>query len=379
MMTRRFFTLLFLLSALWSTMQADDWMASLSDEAYLSQLCIPGTHDSCTGEGWQGLAVLVGESMGKTQELTIARQLEAGVRCFDLRPCVNGQSLVINHGMLQTKATFVNVVRQLGQFVADHPTEFVIVIMRHETDGDSNNSGWGGLISAALNSSDIRPTLADYRRDITVGELRGKVLILSRDSYGDTPRGAYIEGWGHAADYVTAAVRGQGNAGVCYIQDFYEVMDNMAEKQRGIRKLLDFSMANVYRRGTRHLILCINHTSGYTKSASTDGNRDNAAKANKDLLDYLANASRKGPTGIVVTDFAGVDRSGSYDVMGKQVVDAVIAMNSQYEPVKRETNAIEAPDGPSAAPAAIYDLQGRLCVSASQPGVYIVDGKKRMK
>ncbi len=59
----------------------------------------------------------------------------------------------------------------------------------------------------------------------------------------------------------------------------------------------------------------INHTSGYTKSASSDGNRNLAAVANKAMIDYLSSSSNApGPTGIVLMDFAGADKSGSYDV-----------------------------------------------------------------
>ena len=118
---------------------ADDWMGQLDDNVFLTQISIPGTHDSATGEGWTGfLGQMVGPSMGLTQELTIAQQLDCGVRAFDLRPCVQDNELVINHGVLQTKAKFPETLKQLCQFVKEHPTEFVIVVMRHESDGDSN-------------------------------------------------------------------------------------------------------------------------------------------------------------------------------------------------------------------------------------------------
>ena len=33
-------------------MPAEDWMADIADGAYITQLSIPGSHDSCTGNGW---------------------------------------------------------------------------------------------------------------------------------------------------------------------------------------------------------------------------------------------------------------------------------------------------------------------------------------
>lgn len=363
-----------------TTSKADDWMAQLDDNTYWTQVSIPGTHDSATGEGWTGLGILVGDLTGKTQDLNIAGQLACGVRVFDLRPCVSGSELVINHGVLQTKAKFANTMRQLCQFVSNHPTEFVVVLMRHETDGDSNSDKWAGMIADCLNSDDILPQLAAYRRDLTVGELRGKVLVFSRDSYGSQPVGAFVTGWGHQADYVTASIRGTGrNVGTLYVQDFYEVLDNMATKLNGIEKLLNFSTKNNVEQGSRHLTVCINHTSGYTQSASTNGNKDNAAKCNQKVIDYLALDTQAGPTGIVMMDFAGTDRSGSYDVKGLELVNTIINNNQRYTPVKKvDLSSIRQLDADAENASAIYDLLGRKVVNV-RPNTIVVDRQKTIK
>lgn len=53
------------------------WMSYLPDDALLSALSIPGTHDAATStlNLWS-----------KCQSLSLGAQLNAGVRCFDLRP-----------------------------------------------------------------------------------------------------------------------------------------------------------------------------------------------------------------------------------------------------------------------------------------------------
>jgi len=361
---------------------ADNWMGDLDDTTYLSQVSIPGTHDSCTGEGWSGfIATLSGPSMGTTQDLTIARQLDCGVRAFDLRPCVNGSSLAINHGILQTKADFKSTVAQLCRFVTDNPTEFVIVIMRHESDGDNGNSNWAQMVSECLSDKELRERLADYKRDITVGELRGKVLILSRDSYADTPIGGFLTGWGHAADYITGTIKGI-NTGNYYVQDYYEVMSDKENKLRGIQKLLDYSTANNIKRGYRHLIICFNHTSGYTKSASTDGNRENAALCNQAVIDYLN--KKAGPAGIVIMDFAGTDRSGSHNVNGLKLVNTIIENNKKYTPVKAANpNSITMMPYGQGASSTCHDLSGRPIGTAAnlkcRHGIFILNGKKIAK
>ena len=359
---------------------AGDWMAGLDDNAYLSQLSIPGTHDSGTGEGWTGwLGESFGPSMGQTQDLDIGEQLECGVRAFDLRPCVVDGELVINHGILQTKAKFPETLRQLCQFVTEHPTEFVVVVMRHESDGDDNSSEWNGMMSNCLNSDDIRPLLADYKREVTVGELRGKVLVLSRDNYGGKPVGGFISGWGHKADYVTGSIKGPvGATGILYVQDFYEVMENMTAKLNGIEKLLNFSTKNNVKKSARHLVVCMNCASGYTASASTDGNRDNAAQCNRKIIDYLADEAHAGPTGIVFMDFAGTDASGAYEVKGLELVNTIIDNNQRYVPVKAgEETGIMQPGSSEDATETVFDLLGRKQHRQSRrPAVMIRQGRK---
>ena len=358
---------------------AEDWMNQLADNTYLSQVSIPGTHDSATGEGWTGfLGGMLGPSMGLTQELNIAQQLECGVRAFDLRPCVQGNNLVINHGILQTKAKFPETLKQLGQFVNDHPSEFVVVVMRHESDGDDNNSQWSTMMNDCLNSDDIRPMLANYKRDITVGELRGKVLVLSRDTYANTPVGGFISGWAHQANYVTGYIKGPvGVTGTLLVQDFYEVMENMTAKLNGIEKLLNFSTKNNVYQYFRHLVVCINCASGYTASASTDGNRDNAAQCNKKIVDYLADETHAGPTGIIFMDFAGVDTSGSYDVKGLELVNTIISNNQRYVPVKEGDASITTQSLIQHRTTARYDIMGReQSQQFHHPTIVIEHGRK---
>ncbi|MCR5271218.1 MAG: hypothetical protein K6D91_09410 [Prevotella sp.] len=178
---KRMVLLMLVFGGMVNTTMAEDWMVQLDDNTYWTQVSIPGTHDSATGDGWPGLTSLVGAAMAQTQDLSIEQQLACGVRAFDLRPCVSGNELVINHGILATNAKFANTMRQLCKFVSSHPSEFVVVVMRHETDGDSNSDKWADMISDCLNSDDILPQLAAYRRDLTGGRTaRQGARLLAR-------------------------------------------------------------------------------------------------------------------------------------------------------------------------------------------------------
>ena len=99
-----------------------DWMAGVPDNAYLSQVSIPGSHDACTifGSHYEYTGGKPGErfhfkwlqnvvfgymnitKMIKAQELSLEDQLAAGVRMFDVRPSASGssvQDLPIQHGI----------------------------------------------------------------------------------------------------------------------------------------------------------------------------------------------------------------------------------------------------------------------------------------
>jgi hypothetical protein len=133
----------------------------------------------------------------------------------------------------------------------------------------------------------------------------------------------------------------------------------MMDKLNGIEKLLDFSTKNNVK-SAKQYVLCINSASGYTASASTDGNRDNAVQCNKKVIDYLTDETHAGPTGIILMDFAGTNRSGNKEVNGLKLVQTIISNNQKYVPVKKADNtAINAPKGEQRGDIERYDLTGR--------------------
>ena len=69
-----------------------DWMADLDDTRMVAELTIPGTHDS-------GARFDLAQGLAKCQDLTIADQLAAGVRFFDLRCRHVQDQFLIYHGV----------------------------------------------------------------------------------------------------------------------------------------------------------------------------------------------------------------------------------------------------------------------------------------
>lgn len=316
---------------------ADDnsaWMSRIDDNIFVSQVSIPGSHDAATGHGFSGALAALGDSYARTQDKTLTEQWNGGIRAFDLRPCVDGSNLRINHGIIPTKLTLDKAFEDLCSLLDQHPTELAIVIVRHETEGDDNSSQWAGMMKALVESEPVKSHAVNFSPTLKMSNVRGKLLIISRDEYASTPTGGYITGWGFKADFDSqknGRIKRGSSQVTCYIQDFYDVSTSEAPatKTRSILNLLRFTAEQ----NNSSRIWAINHTSGYSKTTSlfgntlstSDGYRDNAATQNTAVINYLA--EHTGPTGIIMMDYAATDRSASYDVHGLSLAQAVIENN----------------------------------------------------
>ena len=289
------------------------WMASLPGRAPLLSLSIPGTHDAGTkGFSWNA----------ECQRYSIKDQLSLGVRAFDLRPGLNGNNLVIYHGTSTHGSESLNsIFDTYDSFLAAHPGEFLIVFLKNELNG----SNWGEKVKQVLDAHSAR--MLELTPYLTVEQMRGKVLVLSRDSWGDTSYGAVkVGGW---QDNTTFDMSYRGLFGdelPCRIQDIYNVAssNNLNQKKADIESLLNDAMSGATGK------FYINHTSGFTKENYIINNHyvaDCAEKCNELALNYLK--AHSGPTGVILMDFAGTDRYeltfSGHDTRGQLLIDALIA------------------------------------------------------
>ena len=352
-MNRHFLLLLSLLPVLGMQLRADNWMMRLPDNAYVSTLSIPGSHDSGTGNGFPGVATSIygpfGDKYARTQDKSLEEQWDMGVRAFDLRPAVKDDYINVNHGIMPTNLRFDSAITMLRDKLRQNPSEFAIIHLLHETDGDNNAANYGERLLELLGRDDLKDYFVDFKPTLTVGEMRGKILFLSRNEYAAQPVGGFMRNWTGQIDW-SSQTRGQivgpdGTTAKLYMQDYAETHAEGALdlKVGAIRKMLDFSTKHVTR-ATASIIWVYNFASAYSKVSrlyipfivdqqvsTSDGYRDNAAHTNAAIIDYLSDPSyTPGPTGIILADYVGVDRSGDYDTRGKELVDVLIANNFRY-------------------------------------------------
>lgn len=310
-----------------------NWMQRLDDSCLVASLSIPGAHDAATGEGVHMVA-----GFGKTQERSLAALWDCGVRAFDLRPAVKGEELHIYHGPIRTKMSFGKALEILCYKLAEHPTEFAIVLMREE--GDSENSAeralWPSAVGKAIEN--IGNKAAVFSPEMKVGDARGKIIFISRNAYTGCNRGATIKGWSHSplgtTDAVMTSLTDNATARL-QMQDYYAPTDK--EKQKAKEEAVLQCLQRTASAPTD--VWTINFLSGYsnrwlgfTPFATTSGYKRNAERIHPIVIDSLT--AKPQPTGIMMLDFAGCDKTGGgiwhwgcFETLGAELVDKIIGQN----------------------------------------------------
>jgi len=281
------------------------WMERLADDTPLTALTIPGAHDAASS------SITSWTLWTRTQEKNVAELWNCGVRAFDLRPALVDGELGIYHDKYSAHVSFPQVMQALILALKKHPGECAIVIIRHEEEADGNAPGWKDAMDAYLNS--IGPSLVDhYTPELTLGDMRGKILVLDR---GDIRDWSYSEQL--SSQQGASIVERNGNAFPLWVQDYYHP-DGAEDKWAAVKGLLDASTSAGDARP-----LVINHASAYV--GKLPDYRTNARDINGRMADYLS--LRRAPVGIVMMDFAGVDRSNGVSVGGAKLVNALIENN----------------------------------------------------
>lgn len=218
------------------------WMTRLEDSRFLWEMSIPGTHDSgAMLEPLPGLA--------KTQELTIAEQLDAGVRFLDLRARIVDDELWLYHGAIDQDQAFDDVFDEMYAFLDANPGEVIIASLKEETAPSNATKAFDAIVGEYVAKSP-----AHWRLDATLpplGGARGRIVLVRRFSSQVTPFGIDAAPW---ADDATFEI---SNDAQLYVQDEYTV-ENNDEKWNAIEQLVANPTSGV---------LHLDYTSGYQTNA----------------------------------------------------------------------------------------------------------------
>lgn len=141
------------------------WMQTLNDDKLLSDITIPGTHDTMA---------LHGGPLAECQAWSLMDQLKAGIRFLDLR--VSGHNLRIMHGITYQYTSFPEVQKTIEEFLSSYPTEIVLVSVNPALFFETKVPD---LVKNKINYSIswVNSSMP------TIGEVRGNIVYVQNDNF----------------------------------------------------------------------------------------------------------------------------------------------------------------------------------------------------
>lgn len=144
------------------------WMKELDGNTLLSDITIPGTHDTMA---------LYGGPAAECQAWNLEDQLKAGIRYLDLRVYAFENTLYLMHGIVYQHSTFTRALDTLKAFLSEFPSETVFARVKPDLfDKSKVQELFEKLIEG---DSSVWVQSAIPRLD----EVRGKIVFIQEDSF----------------------------------------------------------------------------------------------------------------------------------------------------------------------------------------------------
>ncbi len=272
----------------------DSWMRTIKNNVSLTDITMPGTHDTCATRNF---------AYAQCQVLSVQQQLNLGIRFLDIRCRHYRNGFPIHHGPVYQNINLYAVLNQAVDFLSTHPTECIVLSIKEEYNAAENSRSF---------EATLKEHLEHYQKYIYLGrkfprinEVRGKIVLLSR--YAGNTLGVNATPWN---DNRTFEIPGSKMK----IQDEYKVSIFYRSKFKAMNTLLNEATDQRSCKGEKADWLFINFASG-SNGGSPVAPRIIADGTNADLLRYLA-PSNNCRFGIIVMDFPY-----------SEVVNAVIQQN----------------------------------------------------
>lgn len=295
----------------WQLQDLRSWMIGLRSEPYISELSIPGTHDTLT---------FVTDSINsytKCQTLSLVAQLNTGIRYVDIRLKEEGNKLVYCHGPFSYRQTFDLALKEIVDFLLQNPSEFVIMSVKN--DGDESAT-FQTLVEQYFANTRVNDRMWKGTHMPSVNEVRGRIVLVRRyGNYvaaGANPRGIDISGnlWpkndtGHNTNYLGEKFAIQDKFG-------YYGWATIGHKWDAVASFLDETRRSNERE--RLFINFLSATGGFLPAPSPGGVANNINQRLKDFL--TPNDTRR--MGVIVMDYPTDAPSGIGDVNIRSIIRA---------------------------------------------------------
>lgn len=302
------------------------WMAGIPDERKVKDLSIPGAHDAATYKMNELLTFA-----GQTQSLTIEQQWDKGCRVFDLRPRYESGKVKLFHEFLDCGVTADDALKMIVKKIKENETEGAIIIVRPESNqiGDLNlfKRSIVAILDAyadcgiSITPLDAKTTmnkfneslkkivdkegmLAKYDPNMTMKDLRGKILVIQRDSSSDVYNNniAIASSW---SSYSNLHNENKDQSCSLFVQDNWGsddsdknddwINEKKYEFSRNLTRAKESSYTNAW---------FVNCASGYTLDKAIP---DYATAANQLYPQFIESIDNSDSRGIIMQDFIGLN------------------------------------------------------------------------
>lgn len=155
-----------------------NWMAFIDSNKKISELSVPGTHDT--------MANYELTHMVRTQAMSLRGQLDSGIRFLDIRCNYDGNQFKINHGPIGLKYNFDDVLGTVSSFLEDNPTEAVFMRVKQENSKYSDSEFHEKLKEYENKYSKyFWQNYDNYTNNPKLGDVRGKIVVFN-DVFGSS-------------------------------------------------------------------------------------------------------------------------------------------------------------------------------------------------
>lgn len=181
------------------------WMSRIRDNLKITQINMPGTHDSAC-------CYVDFSIISKTQNLTVSDQLNVGVRYFDFRFKFDGTRFIANHSIVYCRKKFGfwnevltadDVVRDCIEFLRKNPSETILFQLK-EAQSNAGTVFYTEFYKRYIESD--RDLWFLENRIPALSEVRGKIILLravsvDADSFSDENSGINFTAYPYVDTY----------------------------------------------------------------------------------------------------------------------------------------------------------------------------------
>jgi len=154
-----------------------NWMSRLDNNLRMSDISLPGTHDTMSFYG--GDAV-------QCQTVDLMTQLNSGIRVLDIRCRHIADIFAIHHGAVFQNAFFGDVLNIITQFLNENPSETIYMLIQKAEHVDDEQVTRSFEDTFRIAYWEPRPNLfwkpenSENRNNPKLSETRGKIVVLQK-------------------------------------------------------------------------------------------------------------------------------------------------------------------------------------------------------